>query len=169
MEMLNNEAFSHLVARQRPTAAAVLRGNDRFPEISGTVRFYPADKGTLVVAEVFRLPVMDGQNRMYGPFHAFHLHEGGECGSGAGENPFAESKGHFNPTGREHPFHAGDFPPLLSNGGYAYMSFYTGRFTPREAVGHAVIIHQNADDFHTQPSGNAGEKLACGVVMQVTP
>lgn len=167
MDMLNNLSFSHLVCRSRPVATATLRGNDQFPEVTGTVRFYAADKGALVVAEVFNLPYSmpreDAARRM-GPFYAFHLHEGTACGSGTGPEPFPDAGSHYNPTGRPHPYHAGDFPPLLGNEGYAYTSFYTGRLTPQEAVGKTVIVHQNADDFHTQPSGNAGAKLACGVV-----
>lgn len=159
MEMLNNLSFSQLVCRTKPVSAATLHGSAQHPAISGTIRFYRAAQGTLVVAEVFGLPD--------GPFHAFHLHEGSTCGSGAGDDPFAGAEAHFNPTGQPHPYHAGDFPPLLSNGGYAYASFYTDRLTPEQAVGHTVIVHANTDDFHTQPSGNAGMKIACGAVVSL--
>lgn len=156
MDMLNNVSFSQLVCRARPVSSATLNGSGQYPDITGTVRFYRAAQGALVVAEVFNLPD--------GPFHAFHLHEGGACGSGAGEDPFAAAGTHYNPTDQQHPYHAGDFPPLLSNNGYAYASFYTDRLTPEQAVGHTVVVHAHADDFHTQPSGNAGGKIACGVV-----
>jgi len=153
-----------------PIARATVRGNSQNPRLSGTVLFYPADMGTLVVAEVFGLPRMvdtgeGGQS--VGPFYAFHVHEGTECGSGDGDNPFAESGSHYNPTGTSHPMHAGDMPPLLADSGYAYASFYTGRFTPEQVIGRTVIIHKHADDFHTQPSGNAGEKIACGKIAGV--
>lgn len=157
MEMLNIESFSYLVARKRPAASATLLGSEEFPDIRGTVRFYKADTGALVVAEVFHLP----EN---GPFHAFHLHAGDTCGSGSGDAPFADSKAHYNPGNTVHPLHAGDFPPLLSSRGYAYASFYTGRFAAADAVGKTVIVHQSTDDFYTQPGGNAGKKIACGVV-----
>lgn len=160
MELYNIEAFSHLVGQQRPAAQAILRGSDSFPNIRGVVRFYTADQGSLMTAEVVGLP-HDG-----GPFYAFHLHEGEHCGSGAGPEPFPESGGHFNPTGQSHPHHAGDFPSLLGDAGYAYISFYTGRLTPQQAVGHTVVIHQHAEDFHSQPSGNPGGKIACGPVAR---
>lgn len=164
--MLNNVSFSQLICRTRPVAHAALRGSDQFPNIAGTVLFYPADQGTLVVAEVFNLPQLDPRDmsRVFGPFYAFHLHDGRDCGSGAGHDPFAAAGNHYNPTGALHPNHAGDFPALLGNGGYAYASFYTGRFTPTDTMGKTVVVHQNADDYHTQPSGNAGTKIACGVV-----
>lgn len=167
MEQLNIESFSRLVAMERPYAIASLQGNDNFPEISGVVRFYIADQGTLVLAEVFNLPheLRPRTDRRFGPFYAFHLHEGGSCGSGAGASPFEASGNHYNPDNQLHPYHAGDFPPLLSNGGYAYGSFYTGRFKPQDAVGKTVVIHQHTDDFMTQPSGDSGVKLACGTVM----
>lgn len=168
--MLNNVHFSTLVCRHKPISAAKLAGSRQYPEISGTVRFYAANPGVLVVAEVFGLPASapgEEAGFRYGPFYAFHLHQGGSCGGGEGKDPFQASGGHYTPTEQPHPFHAGDFPPLLGNGGYAYMSFYTARLQAEETVGRTVIVHKNADDFHTQPSGNAGEKIACGVVYAV--
>jgi Cu-Zn family superoxide dismutase len=95
-------------------------------------------------------------------FYAFHIHEGGSCG----ENDFRGSGMHYNPTGAAHPDHAGDLPPLLSHNGKARMSVLTGRFRVDEIIGTTVIIHANPDDFTTQPSGNPGEKLACGVICR---
>lgn len=170
MEMLNLRVFSQLVASTEPFAAAALRGNDMNPQISGTVRFYPAAHGTLVVAEVFGLPteVRDsGGVKPAGPFFAFHIHEGSECGSGSGDDPFSATGSHYNPANQPHPMHAGDMPPLPGNGGYAYLSFFTGRFTPEQVVGRTVVVHTNPDDFKTQPSGGAGTKLACGEIKRV--
>ena len=66
----------------------------------------------------------------------------------------------------EHPNHAGDLPPLLEASGKAYMTVLTGRFHVKEVIGRTVILHGDPDDFHTQPSGNAGIKLACGVICR---
>ena len=96
-------------------------------------------------------------------FFAFHIHEGRDCG---GEG-FADTGGHFNPGNTEHPRHAGDLPPLLSDNGRAFMQVLTGRFRVDEVIGRTVIIHSHPDDFHTQPSGNAGTKIACGVICRV--
>ena len=63
-----------------------------------------------------------------------------------------------------HPFHAGDFPPLLENNGYAYSKFLTNKFKISEIIGKVIIIHDLPDDFTTQPSGNSGTKIACGVI-----
>jgi len=47
------------------------------------------------------------------------------------------------------------------------MCFYTNKFRPRDVVGKSVIIHKNPDDYRSQPSGNAGKRLACGVIVEV--
>ena len=57
-----------------------------------------------------------------------------------------------------------DLPPLFGSRGYAFSVFLTDRFLLSEVIGKTVIIHENSDDFTSQPSGNAAEKLACGVV-----
>lgn len=167
MEQLNLKAFSQLVIRNQPYAAAMLRGNADNPQISGTVLFYPAAEGTLITAEVFGLPRQvgeGGETKEAGPFYAFHVHEGGHCGSADGPGPFDASGMHYNPTRQPHPMHAGDLPPLLADAGYAYLSTYTGRFTPEQIVGRTVIVHAHPDDFKTQPGGGAGQKLACGEI-----
>lgn len=166
MDRLNDLAFSHLVCKTRPFAGATLRGNADFPHITGTVWFYPAIQGALVVAEVFALPSLP-QNRGYGPFYGFHLHAGSSCGNSAGEKPFAAAGTHFQIGEQSHPGHAGDFPVLLGNDGYAYLSFYTDRITPEQAVGKTVIVHQRADDYRTPPSGDSGMMLACGEVRAI--
>lgn len=170
MDVLNLEAFSQIVTLTKPHAIAVLRGNDANPQLGGSVRFYPAAKGTLVVAEVFGLPpqVMDkGAITAAGPFYAFHIHEGGQCGASEMPDPFKSSMSHYNPADKPHPVHAGDLPPLLGNSGYAYLATYTGGFTPEQVVGRTAIIHSRPDDFITQPSGNAGQKIACGEIKRV--
>ena len=79
-------------------------------------------------------------------------------------DPFAGAMSHYNPKGCEHPYHAGDLPPLFGNGGSALSLFLTNRFSVREITGKTVIIHDRPDDFTTQPSGNSGTKIACGVI-----
>jgi Cu-Zn family superoxide dismutase len=79
-------------------------------------------------------------------------------------DPFSEAMTHYNPNNCLHPFHAGDLPPLFGSRGYAFSVFLSDRFSLSDVLGKTVIIHGNPDDFTTQPSGNAGEKLACGVV-----
>lgn len=68
-----------------------------------------------------------------------------------------------------HPEHEGDLPPLLSDKGTAWMMVYTTRFFPEEVVGKTVVIHDMPDDFRTQPSGNSGEKIACGEIVAEDP
>lgn len=122
--------------------------------VKGTVSFSRQAEGVLVTAKITGLP-RDG-------FFAFHIHEGTAC-TGTG---FRDSKGHFNPTDKAHPDHAGDLPPLLSVGGKAYLSVLTDRFSLEDILGRTVVIHTGTDDFRTQPAGNPGEKLACGIIRR---
>lgn len=140
---------------KKPAAAACVRGGIQTPLLSGTVKFYPVGGGTLVVVHVKGLPEETG-------FLALHIHEGPSC-TGV---DFADTGSHYNPTEAPHPFHAGDLPPLLNCRGHAWMSVWTDRFRPWDVMGRTVVIHSGPDDFHTQPAGNAGTKLACGVIRQ---
>ena len=113
----------------------------------------------MVAAEVFGLPSPGGVCGW--PVFAFHIHSGGSC-TGHAADPFAGALTHFNPGNCAHPAHAGDLPPLFGNGGHAVGLVLTDRFTVREIVGKAVIVHANRDDFTTQPSGDAGKKSPAG-------
>ena len=136
------------------SAIAHISGGEDYPGLRGTVRFIPRCGGTLVVADICGLP--DSETG----FFAFHIHEGGDCcGSG-----FPNTGGHYDPEDTEHPRHAGDLPPLLSNRGRAYSQVLTGRFCVSDIIGKTVVIHSRPDNFTSQPAGNAGEKIACGVI-----
>ena len=84
--------------------------------------------------------------------------------SGQNTESFPNSGTHYNPNRCPHPYHAGDMPPLFSADGYAFLSFVTNRFTAKEIRGRTIILHSQTDDFTTQPSGNSGTKIACGVI-----
>ena len=108
-----------------------------------------------------------------GSEHGVHVHEVGDCSA-----PDASgAKGHFNPYGMPHAHftapvrHAGDLPPLKADGrGRAEYTVeldivsLTGG--PANIVGRSVVVHANADDFRTQPAGNAGARIACGVIRR---
>lgn len=140
----------------RFSAVACVRGGTAAPQLSGVVRFYQKNDGVLVEIRVSGLP-----NSGTG-FFALHIHEGGSCRG----VDFANTRGHYNPNDMPHPNHAGDLPPLLSNSGSAYMTVMTNRFRVSDIIGRTVVIHSNPDDFMTQPSGNPGEKIACGVIRR---
>ena len=153
--------FARYVARLqgRPNAWAFLSGGPEYSDISGTIRFFQTQSGVLVAAEVSGLPVGAGPcgKSVFG----FHIHSGEQC-AGDTADPFAAALGHYDPDGCPHPSHAGDMPPLFANRGYAFAVFLTDRFTVREIIGRTVILHSAPDDFTSQPSGNAGMKIACG-------
>lgn len=153
--------FTELLLRDRPDAAAWIQGNAQYPDLDGIVKFYRTSYGgVLVEAQLFGLPdaAVPGSSN----FYAMHIHESGDC-----SDNFDNTGMHYNPTNAEHPNHAGDMPPLFGNQGYAFSVFYDKRFTIQEIIGRAVIIHEKADDFTTQPSGNAGAKIGCGEIKWV--
>jgi Cu-Zn family superoxide dismutase len=102
--------------------------------------------------------------------HGFHVHEAGDCSA-----PDASSaKGHFNPMGKAHGHHAsderhgGDMPNLVANAqGEAKYSAEVAGLSLTGAtgvVGRSVVIHADPDDYKSQPAGNSGKRVACGVI-----
>ena len=143
--------------RKCPDAMAEIHGGMDAPQLTGYVRFYQENGCVLIEARIWGLP---GESET--GFFGFHIHQGESC-SGA---DFSETASHYNPTGEAHPKHAGDLPPLLACQGNAYLSVKTDRFSVNEIVGRTVVIHSDPDDFHSQPAGNAGKKIACGVICK---
>ena len=102
--------------------------------------------------------------------HGFHIHEAGDCSSGDGMS----TKGHFNPFGKPHgpqsaEHHAGDLPALKAGkDGRAKLDVTVSGISigqgPGDIVGRGLIIHADPDDYKTQPTGNAGARIACGVI-----
>lgn len=157
-----NRPFNYTsLLQQRPQAWAMVQGSRDYPGIQGNVRFYQTPRGVLVSAEFVGLP--NPSEICRSPVFGFHIHEGDSC-TGTREDPFADVRMHYNPYNCPHPYHVGDLPPLFGVNGYAFSVFLTNRFTVREIVGKTVIVHGSPDDFTTQPSGNAGTKMACGQI-----
>ena len=101
--------------------------------------------------------------------HGFHVHDKGDCGDNGNA-----AVGHFNQTGAPHgapdsaSHHAGDFGNVTADAnGEVHTTFTTHSITINTGmtgvVGHAIILHANPDDLVSQPSGNAGPRIACGV------
>lgn len=135
-------------SNQTPDAYAKITGDKNHPAIKGEVYFFDVYDGSLVMIQL--------EGLTNGNFHGFHIHEGSTCDN---------MGGHYNPTNMEHPLHVGDFPSLLATERFSWMAFYTDRFHPEDIVGRTAIIHENPDDFHTQPSGNSGPIIACGEIF----
>lgn len=142
-------------------AKANIKGGKKYPKINGAVTFREVKNGVLVTAKVNGLP--QSSDSCTGRFFGFHIHEGSSC-SGTISDEFANAKTHLNPTNCPHPFHIGDLPPLIKNNGYAHMTVLINKFKIKDILGKVVIIHDSPDDFTTQPSGNSGSKIACGII-----
>lgn len=143
-------------------AMAWVTGSGDYSSISGLVKFYDAPyNGTLVEAEFFGLPdtAMNNDKQPSSRFFAMHIHEKGDC-----TPPYENTGEHYNPTMKPHPYHVGDLLPLLGNQGYAWSAFFDRQLRIKDIINRSVIVHMMPDDFMTQPSGNAGTKIACGVI-----
>lgn len=146
----------------KPHAFANIEGNG----IKAWVKFYQTNIGVIVVAQANGLPRRDAECK--GSILGFHIHAGSSC-TGDAQNPFKDALAHYNPNNCNHPYHVGDMPPLFENEGYALAAFLTNRFTVRDIIGKTVIIHDQPDDFTSQPSGNAGAMIACGEIKKGNP
>jgi Cu-Zn family superoxide dismutase len=104
--------------------------------------------------------------------HAVHIHEKGDCSA-----PDASSAGgHFNPGGHQHgapespEHHAGDLGNItIAEDGTGTLMIHSSDLTVagglNSVVGHAIIVHEKSDDFVTQPTGNSGGRIGCGVIQ----
>ena len=135
-------------------------------EVSGNVRFFQRKDVVQVTGEVRGLAPNTE--------HGFHIHEIGNCTSGDGMS----AGGHFNPDGGPHgkygerPSHAGDLPSLVADAnGVARINFETRTISVKGGVadiaGRGLIVHRDPDDYKTQPTGNSGPRLACGVIATI--
>ncbi len=158
------KSIGEWISSHLPDAVAIIGGAEEYPEIGGSVKFYRVGRGTVVVAELAGLPNSgEGGRGILG----FHIHSGSSC-RGNPTDPFADALTHYNPTDAQHPYHAGDLPPLfVSSRGSAFLAVFTDRFTPKEVLGRVVVIHDSRDDFTTGPGGDSGKKIACGEIVAV--
>ncbi len=144
--------------RKIPDAVARIQGGTEAPQLSGCIQFYQENGYVLIEARISGLPRASETG-----FFGFHIHQGESCVG----TDFSRTGSHYNPVEQTHPKHAGDLPPLLEYLGNAYLSVKTDRFSVKDILGRTVVIHSDPDDFHTQPAGNAGKKIACGVIRKV--
>lgn len=146
-------------------AKAHIRGGKTYPNLDGYAYFDNLKNGVLFTIKVYGLPKSKGTCK--GRFFGLHIHEGTSC-SGNLQDEFANAKMHFNPKTCPHPYHLGDLPPLLESDGYAYMSVFLNKFKIEDILGKVIVIHDSSDDFISQPSGNSGKKIACGIIEKTS-
>ncbi len=133
-------------------------------QVTGAISIVPMGDGVHLTGSLQGLP----PNGEFG----FHIHEKGDCSA-----PDASSAGgHFNPAGVEHgnpqgsPHHAGDMMNAKSDAqGAAQINAHVDGLTlgdggGSDVIGKAVVVHEKADDYQTQPSGDSGARVACGVI-----
>ena len=152
------------VQAQTQTAKAALKTADG--KDAGSVTLTQTPRGVLLALSVKGLPPGE---------HAFHVHAVGKC-----EPPFDSAGGHFNPDGHKHGMlaaegaHAGDMPNLhIPAGGELTVEVLNASITLEKGKpnsvfdtdGSAIVIHAGKDDYSTDPTGNAGGRIACGVVQ----
>ena len=136
--------------------------------VSGKLTLLPMGAGVYIRGDIGGLTP--------GSSHGFHIHEKGDCSA----VDAASAGGHFNPAMQPHgraghgAHHAGDSDNLIANAnGVAHVAVQVdgvslGGSAATDIVGRAIIVHANADDYSSQPAGNAGARVACGVI-RATP
>lgn len=150
-------------AEAAPTAKAAMK-NAEGKDV-GTVTLTQTKAGVLIRAELTGLPP--------GP-HGFHFHQTGAC-----EPPFESAGGHYNPNNAKHGFmadegpHVGDLPNLeVGESGSVTLELLSAFVsldrqsgnTVFDDDGTALVIHAGPDDYKTDPSGNSGDRIACGII-----
>jgi Cu-Zn family superoxide dismutase len=135
-------------------------------KVQGTVMFTQEEGGVRVAAAFTGLA--PGK-------HGFHVHERGDCSA----DDASSAGGHFNPTHQPHgdreaaQRHTGDLGNLVAGqDGRAELNYFDAKLTlrgPNSLIGHAVIVHAGADDLKSQPAGNSGARLACGLIEEIHP
>ena len=148
-------------AMNAPTRAVAVLHPTAGNEVSGIVTFTTTDKGLKIVADLEGLT--PGK-------HGFHIHEYGDCSA----LDATSAGGHFNPFNKNHGAptsmdrHAGDLGNITADEtGKAHLDWTDPILKlggPNSIIGRAVIVHANEDDLHSQPTGNAGPRVACGVI-----
>ena len=137
-------------------------------EMIGTVKFFSLTDGKVRMDLELNFPERADSTV------AVHFHEHGDCGN-MGEN----THGHWNPTGESHgkwgsaAYHSGDIGNIeLDSKGHAKISVTTDRWNviandAKNIIGRGIIVHGGTDDYTTQPSGNSGPRVGCGVIEAV--
>lgn len=131
--------------------------------VKGEVTFIALEKGVRVIAKIKGLTPGN---------HGFHIHEFGDCSA-----PDASSAGgHYNPDNAIHagpldqPRHVGDLGNINADkdgvATYDYVDFALSLEGAHSIIGKSVIVHRDQDDYVSQPTGNAGPRLACGVIVE---
>ena len=139
----------------KPEVCAQIIGDSEIHHLRGKVTLYPYKRGSLLVAEIDGIPFQG--------FYGFHIHEGGSCIPEEGYTGFYSVGPPFNPEGHPHPYEAGDLPVLMANFSEAFMIVYTDHFTPSEVLNRTIVINAWPDDYRSQPEGDSGGHLGCGV------
>jgi Cu-Zn family superoxide dismutase len=139
----------------------------------GTATVTPAPNGVLIRVELRENPAGIPPG-----IHAIHIHETGQC-----EPPFKTAGGHFNPESKKHGFmnkegaHVGDLPnihvtkntPVVVEFFLSEATINSGKSNLLDSDGSSLVIHAGADDYRTDPAGDSGDRIACGVIARAAP
>ena len=152
--------FSY-VESERPALLGLLSGGFGHEDIRGTTAVFWLPDALYLEAQLEGLPASE----VFG----FHIHDGVIC---TAEDGFSDAGSHLDLCGDgvwcgRHPYHAGDLPPIFSDeNGTAVMGVYLDRARVEDISGKTIILHSRADDFTSQPAGNSGIRIACGILAE---
>jgi len=159
--------FSSCANKEREVASSILNSTSTNQPI-GSAKFFQLADGKIKMDLEINMPERADSTV------AVHFHEHGDCGN-MGEN----THGHWNPTAESHgkwesdSYHSGDIGNIpLDNKGHAKISVSTFRWSTvdgdtKNIIGRGIIVHGGTDDYVTQPTGNSGPRVGCGVIAAV--
>jgi len=162
-QMGNTNESSQTAAQ---VAMATLSGTTADTSVTGNMRFQPQGDGKV------KMTLEITVDKMAGKSVAVHLHEHSECGDHGNH-----AGGHWNPTGENHgkwgegAFHSGDFGNItLDAAGKGTLEVSSDRWTvggneKTNVMNKTVVVHSGVDDLKSQPSGNSGSRIGCGIIQ----
>ncbi len=146
---------------ERPALIGLLSGGLGHEDINGTAAVFWLPDAVWLEAQFDGLPASE----VFG----FHIHDGTVC---TAENGFSDAGSHLDLCGEgvwcgRHPYHAGDLPPVFSDGdGAAVFGVYLDRARIEDISGKTIVLHSRPDDFRSQPAGDSGIRIACGILSE---
>lgn len=147
---------------ERPALLGAISGGIGHESINGTAAVFWLPDAVYFEAQLYGLP----PSEVFG----FHIHDGVVCGPA--EDGFSAAGSHLSLCPEDawcgrHPYHAGDLPPIFSDReGTAIMGVYLDRAVVADISGRTIVVHSGKDDFKSQPAGNSGVRIACGILAE---
>ncbi len=162
-----NATTTNVTTNNNQQAEATLNGTKTDTTVNGTVQFTQQQDGQVKMTLQITVPTKANQSV------AVHIHEHGDCGDNANH-----AGGHWNPTNTQHgqwgqgSFHSGDIGNITLDGEGRVQKEITsdlwsiGGDAQKDILNKTIVVHSGTDDYKSQPAGNSGSRIGCGVIQR---